>query len=931
MAKPMPSEPAPPGKPGEGESKEKSDKDKPDTPDGDKAKGADKGKPDESKPTLRPTKPPKQADPEELKIRPDKDGKVRFNFTGQAWLDVLQWLADISGMSLDWQELPSDYLNLVTQRSYTVEEARHVINRHLAVRGYSLLHQGEVLTVVNLKKLDPAMVPRVEPSALDDRDPSEFVKVSFSLDSLLAEVLVEELKPMLSPCGRLVALAGTNRLEAIDAAGNLREIRDVLTHEQSPGGRNLRVREFALQYARATEVLEQLQILLAIESKSSGPKGPMSHEQIQQMMQQQHQQQQQMMQEMQNRDPNKAKTPPKTKVEINLVANSRRNSIVAHAPPDKMAIIEQTVKTLDVQVDNGQSLLASLPRMQVYRLAAIDPEPLVKTLQEVGNLDPKTRLQIDKPNKSIIAYATLADHATIRAVVEKLDGTGRRFEVIPLRRLEADYVAGTVGFLITGGKEKKKESRSPFFGWGDSGSRPQQTDEKPNEFRVDADIEYNRLLLWANDVEIAEVQNLLVKLGEIPSDGKNAGTVRMLDVTPGKETDQWLERVRAAWPSVGRNPLVVPPPEEPPKTPPAKEPPKPSTLPKSTSTQRWDSYVRWAELRTEAAPEGQAAAKPSAEAAPITISRLPDGRLMISSNDVQALDQLEELMGQLTPPGRIDYKIFRLKYAWAYGVAMNLKDVFKEDDKEGRRNPFMWWDNGSGREESDKGQRLSKRRPLKIISDADTNSILVQGADPGQLRKIQDIIDFYDRPDPTDAKSVRKTQTIRLRFAQAKTVADTIKDVYRDLLSANDKALQGGQQNQRPSRNYTFVFGDSASGGSEQRAPTFKGLLSVGVDEMSNTLIISAPVFLFEDVTRLIDELDQASEPVQMTVQVLRIGNGVGASDVREALSQVYGSGSARAGHRPDANSSTPPSNAKRGGRSSGSRSSGSGQGNARH
>ena len=218
-----------------------------------------------------------------------------------------------------------------------------------------------------------------------------------------------------------------------------------------------------------------------------------------------------------------------------------------------------------------------------------------------GNLDPKTRLQIDKPNKSIIAYATLADHATIRAVVEKLDGTGRRFEVIPLRRLDADYVAGTIGFLITGGKEKKKESRSPFF-WGDSGgSRSEQKEEKPNEFRVDADIQYNRLLLWANDVEIAEVQNLLVKLGEIPSEGKNTGTVRMLDVTPGRETDEWLERVREAWPSVGRNPLVLPPPEEPSKpAPPAKDPPKPSTLPKTTSAEPWEPYVQWAELRAEA-------------------------------------------------------------------------------------------------------------------------------------------------------------------------------------------------------------------------------------------------------------------------------------------------------------------------------------------
>ena len=198
--------------------------------------------------------------------------------------------------------------------------------------------------------------------------------------------------------------------------------------------------------------------------------------------------------------------------------------------------------------------------------------------------------------------------------------------------------------------------------------------------------------------------------------------------------------------------------------------------------------------------------QPPDTAAPISISRLPDGRLMISSNDTHALDQLEELMGQLAPPGRIDYKIFRLKYAWAYGVAMNLKEIFREDDKE-RRNPFFWWDNNPGREDSDKGQRLSKRRPLKIISDADTNSVLVQGADPGQLRKIQEIIEFLRpapiRPMPSQCARRRPSAC---DLPKQKWWRIRSRTCIANLLSANDKALQNGQQPQRPSRNYTFVF-----------------------------------------------------------------------------------------------------------------------------
>ena len=39
----------------------------------------------------------------------------------------------------------------------------------------------------------------------------------------------------------------------------------------------------------------------------------------------------------------------------------------------------------------------------------VDPELVVKTLQEIGNLEPTTRIQVDAKNKVIIAYASLAD------------------------------------------------------------------------------------------------------------------------------------------------------------------------------------------------------------------------------------------------------------------------------------------------------------------------------------------------------------------------------------------------------------------------------------------------------------------------------------------------------------------------------------------
>jgi hypothetical protein len=58
--------------------------------------------------------------PLEDELQRTSDGKIRFSFRGQQWLDVLQWLAKSSNRTLDWQELPEGVLNLDTQQSYTL-------------------------------------------------------------------------------------------------------------------------------------------------------------------------------------------------------------------------------------------------------------------------------------------------------------------------------------------------------------------------------------------------------------------------------------------------------------------------------------------------------------------------------------------------------------------------------------------------------------------------------------------------------------------------------------------------------------------------------------------------------------------------------------------------------------------------------------------
>ncbi|MCA9141961.1 MAG: hypothetical protein KDB05_04215 [Planctomycetales bacterium] len=874
-----------------------------------KAEGDKKdGKPEESKAVTRPTDPPEKPNPEELKVTSDEGGLLRFNFRYQPWPDVLEWLARVSQMSLDWQELPGGFLNLSTQRPYTVEETRDLINRHLLARGYTLLQNGEVLSVAKISEINPGMVPRVTPGELVDMMPHGFAKVSFELDWLLAEEAVEELKPMKSPNGTLTALKATNRIEAMDAVVNLREIYFLLQQEQSETGQDGLIHEFILKHARATDVMASLQELLGLESKKSAT--PMSPQEMQQM--------QQMMQQMQQRGGNQQPgQAPKKEAEVHLIVNTRKNSVVAHAPPDKMAIIEKAVEALDVATSHRDGLLNKPFQIHAYRLHSISPTPLVKTLQDVGDLDPNTRLEADEKSKSIVAYASLVDHATIQQLISNLDGSGRQFEVIQLRRLAADYVAGTIEFMMVGEKKEKEQPR--YFSYYSSRYDNNDQGGDEDEFRVDADVENNILLLWANEIEIESVRSLLVKLGEIPPEGGRTSKMRVLDVIPPAEAARFLERLRQAWPSLAPNELNLPTlPEVEEETTPNSDtkPVEPEAKEVRASRKNITLAVFEAGKENEATlaetddTDKPQPSPPSREELrrllldekrqttstppPVSLAIDHAGRLVITSQDTDALDLLEELVSQLAPPAP-DYKIFKLLHVDAYYVKDNLEDFFKEedDDKQNNSNRRIYYYDYAPQKEEKSRFRLSQRPKLKFIYDYDSNTILVQGATAEQLATIEELIAIYDKPEPEDSQSARLSAVFYIQHSKASVIAEAIKDVYRDLLSSNDKSLQQAgnpeAKNRQPTGT-TYIFNEGEGGDSPDRTRiSFKGKLSIGIDEVSNVLLISAEgEQLMKSISSMIETLDTAAKPVS-SVSVVKLGGNLNAEKVREVLAGLLG------------------------------------------
>lgn len=920
-------------------------------------------------PIVRPSNPDQPAGPDSFQVRPDANGMLQFQFRGAPWPALIEWLSDVSGMSIDWQELPGDYVNLQTQRAYSVREVRDLINRHLLARGYTMLQDGEFLHVVKTAGINTAIVPRVSLSELARCFPHDFVKISFELDWLLAERLSDELKSMISKNGLLIPLKTTNRLEAIDAAENLRQIARLIQEEQSTESQNHLVREFVLKHSRASQVKQYLEQLLGQEQKPNAPLTPEQQMQQQQMMMQ--------MQQLaaQRGQPDAGNLGAKTS-EIQLVVNAQRNSILAQAPPDRMAVIAEAIRLLDVPAGRDDELEARVSRIQTYRMATLDPQEVVDILLETGSLEPDTRLKVDPKNKAIIVNGPPWDHLTIQKLIKKLDGSPRNFKVVRLRRRRADQVAATVAKLMVGDqtKESSNSRRQSWYYYDMFGGR--EDEAKPaDSFRVAADVERNWLLLWCNESEHERVMGLLSELGEVIGQGEGSGETRVLEGVDPAEVDELMKKVRAAFGPLAPNPIEFAPTDAAPApqagtAPPAQTntPPQTNTSPKADALPRDDAAAQPepGEKRDSAAEPDAAGDRPAdvpgsgresatdigallpteaalqlamAQAAdearesegnsisdrvdsladhndsakgatgsgsgpaPIQIRRSADGRLLIHSNDTAALDLFEELVDKIRSPQKA-YTVFKLKHASATWVSLQLEDYFDEDDKDDERSRPWWMFDEQPAPETAEPTGLEKPRPIRFISDFDTNTIVVRDATEDQLKIVRELIELYDIQDPIDREKIRQTQLIKVRYSRASMIANQIKDAFRDLLSDNDRAFQEPQQGgegaegqPRQRRGGASVSGGSSgldfgAGDDRQKSSTrvaFQGKLSLGIDDVTNTLLVSTEgETLMKIVVAMIKELDDSAKPID-EVRVIQLRSGTSYGELHEALKRTFG------------------------------------------
>lgn len=430
--------------------------------------------------------------------------KLRFNFRSQKWADVLDWIAKESDLSLVMETPPPGVFNYSDSKDYTTTESIDLLNGWLLTKGFTLVRRDRMLMCLDLKAgLPEGSIPRVTLEELPTRARFEFVSVLIPLEGRPAAAVLLEVKPLLGTYGKAEALAQTEQLLVFDTAANLRAIEQVISKVpmESKEDATPVLMVYPMEHAnpaQAGEVLKTIisgTIVVDIKARQISVNAiPAEQEKARIIVGQLESNQGPDFQPRLQLYSMQVSDADQMLATLKLIAPEGQyridplsSKLIAWASDADQAKISESLEMIQSQQPPGGSR-----QLQIYSLKNADPTDISAILLSVV---PTARVTVNTSTRSLIAFGTLADHETIRALVEQIEqqtaniGMEKSLKTYPA----SSAVATTFTTLM-------------------ATAVPQA--------QVLSDTANQRLLVMATSEEHAQVEMLLKSLSAAESDGK---------------------------------------------------------------------------------------------------------------------------------------------------------------------------------------------------------------------------------------------------------------------------------------------------------------------------------------------------------------------------------------------------------------------------
>ena len=789
---------------------------------------------------------------------------LRFSFNYHPWVDVLDWFAEQADLSLGFENAPSGTCNYHDDRKYTPDEAIDLLNKLLLTKGYVLVRNNRMLLLINLEDgIPPNLVPIIPLEELDRRAEFDLVSVLFELETVTAEEANQEIEKLVGPQGSVVPLPKAKQLLVTETAGRLRTIRQIIEKIEGPQGQSgKQLQAFPLEFTLADEVMGILRQLLDIPAESN--------------------------------------TTPDGSVHLALDALGTR--LIVAAPPKQLEEVAKILEAIDApmtgefETDGVETAI----QFEVYPVAPANPQSVLKVMQTLLAGSPGARLDVDPTTGNLIALAKADEHATIKATLEQMRYDANNVAVIQLRSMDPLMAVSSIKKLFGGDEE--------------SSTLTVDADMTTRQLFIRApETLITQIRLWLD--EMGE--------GEPSEEGvAKVDSVRVLPLT-GRTAQSALDLLKEIWPTMRANRIreiktssstvptrrVSPKTEDPRfddilneallellgpdpyiRTPaevtPSPARPEPDSQPAPENAENLNGQSAQAPLRArplrgrvffasefvqqESEPNPDPPAQQQAdllprpqlpdELPPITVTLGPGG-MMIASEDIEALNAFEELLTTLTAnaiAGGPELVFFYLKHAEATAVATTLSQILAGES-------LAFGSPGGGLVSSLLGldgeqSTISTSSSAQIIPYARLNALAVR-ANPVDIDRIEQLLRILDQQEsPEEVMTQPRPQMIPVYNMQADEVAAIVKEIYQErLFDASSRNRQSSPQDffQAMQRSRG---GGGAPGGNSRGATTDTGpKMTVSVDARNNSLIVSAPDSLFQEVKQMVEQIDASA------------------------------------------------------------------------
>ena len=355
---------------------------------------------------------------------------------------------------------------------------------------------------------------------------------------------------------------------------------------------------------------------------------------------------------------------------------------------------------------------------------------------------------------------------------------------------------------------------------------------KNNAPQISVDGNLQQVLVRATKEQLESIHKLLKQMGEASAINATVTSGRLRFVPVHRNSQRLLEEIQRLWPTMRDNPLqVIEPAGVAPKPDAAPDKSPVGSLPAATT-----SHVRLASTPSPKQSESSVqASDQQAKSSPIIVVTGED-QWTLASDDSAALDQFSRLLDSLLSPAVTpfattgNFSIYLLHHAGAEQVQELLTELFKPGDR------------------SSRSPAVEVFQRVKIVADTRINGLIVSG-NRADRKVVEELLGVIDSDDLLDTLQQVTPTMVQLISASAKSVVSVIEDVYKSQLSAG--------AGRRPIEIPEGVTTSVAIVLQQLNAQATGPLLTIAVDETTNSIVLRAPLDLTTEIKAFIEKLDK--------------------------------------------------------------------------